>query len=130
MRRNHFYTGLRQLTIQPVGVVSHDPGALAPLGFAHARTPLFAEAKLPSMKASSGSNPPRLRRSLASVSSTPRMTPCWKPPVGGLVRKIPLGQISPRCTGAQDEEDAVENFTPSAPAAPATVFTSWWFRNQ
>jgi hypothetical protein len=51
-------------------------------------------------------------------------------PVAGLVRRIPLGQISPCCIGAQDKEDAVENLTPPAPRAPATVFTSWRFRNQ
>jgi hypothetical protein len=60
----------------------HDFGSFPPLGFAHAGAPFFAGAKLPSMKASSRANPPRLRRSSASASSTPRMTPerthCWK----------------------------------------------------
>src|SRR6516162_2349331 len=59
----------------------HDFGSFASLGFANASPPFFAGAKLPSMKASSRSNPPRLRRSSARASSTPRMTPerthCW-----------------------------------------------------
>src|SRR5215469_2176695 len=60
----------------------HDLGSFSSLGFAHAGSPFFAGAKLPSMKASSRSNPPRLRRSSARASSTPRMIPerthCWK----------------------------------------------------
>src|SRR6516164_8632430 len=48
----------------------HDFRSFSSLGFAHAGAPFFAGAKLPSMKASSRSNPPRLRRSSASASRT------------------------------------------------------------
>src|SRR5262249_58683192 len=60
----------------------HDLSPFTSLGFAHAGAPFFAGAKLPSMKASSRSNPKRLRGSSASASNTPRITPerthCWK----------------------------------------------------
>src|SRR5215470_827312 len=60
----------------------HDLGPLAALGFADAKAPLFAGAKVPSINASRTSKPPRVRRSSARASRMPRMTPertqCWK----------------------------------------------------
>jgi hypothetical protein len=60
----------------------HDLGALAALGFADVRPPFFAGAKLPSMKHSLMSKPPRWRRSLAKAwrisKKTPSLTHCWK----------------------------------------------------
>src|SRR5713226_2517215 len=59
----------------------HDLGPLAALRLTQAGAPLFAGAKLPSMKASWRWNPPRACRSSARASSTPRITPecthCW-----------------------------------------------------
>lgn len=60
----------------------HELRTLTPLGLAHGSAPFFAATKVASTKHSLRSNLPRLRRSSASASSTPRSTPerthCWK----------------------------------------------------
>lgn len=60
----------------------HDLGPLAPLGGPHAAPPFFARAKVPSMKHSEGSSPPRALRSAASARSArprvPERTQSWK----------------------------------------------------
>jgi hypothetical protein len=60
----------------------HELRTLAPLGLAHGSAPFFAITKVASIKHSAKSSLPRLRRSAASASSTPRSTPdlthCWK----------------------------------------------------
>jgi len=53
----------------------HDFAALAPLGLANPRAPFLAAVKLPSMKHSDKSSPPRAWRSRAGPSSTARSTP-------------------------------------------------------
>jgi hypothetical protein len=53
----------------------HDLGPFAALGLAYTRAPLFAGAKVPSMKASRRWNLPRTCRSSARASSMPRITP-------------------------------------------------------
>src|ERR1051325_508748 len=55
----------------------HDLGPLAALGLPDMRPPFLAGAKVPSMKHSERSKPPRSSRSLASASSTRRKTPAW-----------------------------------------------------
>ena len=60
---------------------AHDFGAFAPFGLAHASAPFFAGAKVPSMKPSLKSIPPRSRKSLAKavkiLSNTPDWLHCW-----------------------------------------------------
>ena len=60
----------------------HELRTLAPLGLAHGSAPFFAATKVASTKHSLSSSLPRLRKSSASASSTPRSTPertqCWK----------------------------------------------------
>ena len=60
----------------------HDLGAFAALCLADSKTPFFAGTKLPSMKASRISIPPRSYRSSASSWAmrlkTPHLTHCWK----------------------------------------------------
>ena len=60
----------------------HELRTLAPLGLAHCGAPFFAATKVASTKHSRRSSLPRLRKSSASASSTPRNTPerthCWK----------------------------------------------------
>lgn len=60
----------------------HDLGAFAALCLADSKTPFFAGTKVPSMKASRISIPPRSDRSSASSWRMPRNTPdrthCWK----------------------------------------------------
>jgi hypothetical protein len=60
----------------------HDLGALAALGFPHARPPFLAPVKEPSINASRTSIPPRSAKSSASASSTrlnvPSRAHCWK----------------------------------------------------
>lgn len=60
----------------------HDLGALATLRLADSKTPFFAGTKVPSMKASRMSIPPRSYRSSASSWAMRRKTPwrthCWK----------------------------------------------------
>jgi len=60
----------------------HELRTLAPLGIAHSSAPFFAATKVASTKHSLKSSLPRLRRSSANASSTPRSTParthCWK----------------------------------------------------
>ena len=53
----------------------HDFAALAPLGLANPVAPFLAAVKLPSMKHSDKSSPPRSWRSRARPSSTARSTP-------------------------------------------------------
>ena len=59
----------------------HDLGPLAALRLANKKAPFFAELKVPSMKASLRSMPPRSRRSSARIcsarSTTPSLTQCW-----------------------------------------------------
>ena len=59
----------------------HDLGPLAPLGFPDAGAPFLAPAKVPSMKPSLRSKPPRSARSAASARSSrsqvPAPTHCW-----------------------------------------------------
>ena len=59
----------------------HDLRSLTTFRFADLRSPFLAGAKLPSMKASRTSSRPRICRSSASASRTPRMIPdrthCW-----------------------------------------------------
>ena len=61
---------------------AHDFGAFAPLGLAHTIAPFFAGAKVPSMKPSLRSMPPRSRRSSASavriLANTPEWLHAWK----------------------------------------------------
>jgi len=60
----------------------HDLGAFAALCLADSKTPFFAGTKVPSMKASRMSMPPRWYRSSASSWAmrlkTPNWTHCWK----------------------------------------------------
>jgi len=60
----------------------HNLGALAALGLADSKTPFFAGTKVPSIKASRISIPPRSDRSSASSWAmrlkTPDRTHCWK----------------------------------------------------
>lgn len=60
----------------------HELRTLAPLGFAHCSAPFFATTNVASIKHSLKSSLPRLRKSSASASSTPRSTPdrthCWR----------------------------------------------------
>lgn len=60
----------------------HDLGAFAALCLADSKTPFFAGTKVPSMKASRMSIPPRWYRSSASSWAmrlkTPNLTHCWK----------------------------------------------------
>jgi hypothetical protein len=59
----------------------HDLGSLAALCLANRKTPFFAGTKVPSIKASRMSIPPRSYRSCASSwamsRKTPRRTHCW-----------------------------------------------------
>lgn len=59
----------------------HDLGPLAPLGFADTEPPFLAGTKVPSMKASERSMPPRFSRSSAKVrriaAMVPSRTHCW-----------------------------------------------------
>ena len=59
----------------------HDLGAFAAFCLADSKTPFFAGTKVPSMKASRISIPPRSYRSCASSSAmrlkTPNLTHCW-----------------------------------------------------
>jgi hypothetical protein len=59
----------------------HDLRSLTTFRFADLRSPFLAGAKLPSMKASRTSSRPRICRSSATASRTPRMIPdrthCW-----------------------------------------------------
>jgi hypothetical protein len=60
----------------------HEFRTLAPLGLSHSEAPFLATIKVPSMKHSDRSSPPRTRRSSAKVSSTclrvPSLTHAWK----------------------------------------------------
>ena len=60
----------------------HELRAFAPLGFSHSEAPFLATTKVPSIKHSDKSKPPRVRKSSAKVSSTRRSVPslfhCWK----------------------------------------------------
>lgn len=60
---------------------THDFGAFAAFGLAHASAPLFAGANVPSMNPSLRSMPPRSRRSSAKavriLSNTPSRIHCW-----------------------------------------------------
>lgn len=59
----------------------HELRTLAPLGLSHLEAPFFATMKVPSMKHSDKSKPPRAYKSSAKVSSTRRSVPsllhCW-----------------------------------------------------
>ena len=59
----------------------HDLATLAPLGCSDGSPPFFAITKVPSMKHSDKSKPPRSRTSstiaLSNASSTPERTQCW-----------------------------------------------------
>jgi len=61
---------------------AHDFGAFAPFGLAHTIAPFLAGAKVPSMKPSLRSMPPRSRKSLANavriLAKTPDSVQCWK----------------------------------------------------
>jgi hypothetical protein len=61
---------------------AHNLGSFAPFGFAHTIAPFFAGAKVPSIKPSLRSMPPRSFKSWASVVSilakTPDSVHCWK----------------------------------------------------
>src|SRR6516164_287053 len=112
----------------------HDLGAFATLCLADPSAPLFAGAKLPSMKASSRSNIPPTRRCSASASSTPRITPERNPlletTMTGLVRWVAFWQVRPRCPCTQDVKNAVEDITPRFPWSSATVLTTNCFGDQ
>jgi hypothetical protein len=60
----------------------HNLATFAPLGLAHALAPFLAETKVPSMKHSDRSKPPRSYKSCAKVfricSKTPALTQAWK----------------------------------------------------
>lgn len=60
----------------------HELRTFAPLGLSHSEAPFFATMKVPSMKHSDKSKPPRECKSSAKVSSTRRSVPsllhCWK----------------------------------------------------
>lgn len=60
----------------------HDLGPFAAFRLANTKTPFFAELKVPSMKASCKSIPPRSRKSSAMTrnarSMVPSRTHCWK----------------------------------------------------
>ena len=58
------------------------------------------------------------------LRSTPRADPLLKPPVAGLIRRIAVRQVSPRCPGPQDPQDAIEHGTVLPPRAPSTVFAA------
>ena len=72
----------------------HDLGPLAALGFADVEPPFLAPANVPSTNASSGSSPPRSRRSRASASTILRSVPSrtqplkrrWHVAYGGYLR--------------------------------------------
>jgi hypothetical protein len=59
----------------------HELRTLAPLGLSDSCAPFLATTKVPSIKHSDKSRPPRTRRSSARVSSTrlsrPSLTHCW-----------------------------------------------------
>jgi len=61
---------------------AHNFSSFAPFGFAHTIAPFFAGAKLPSIKPSLRSMPPRFFRSRANAASiwakTPDLFHCWK----------------------------------------------------
>jgi hypothetical protein len=61
---------------------AHNFGSFAPFGFAHTIAPFFAGAKVPSIKPSLKSMPPRFFKSWASAVSilakTPELFQCWK----------------------------------------------------
>lgn len=60
----------------------HELATFAPLGLSHSCAPFFATTKVPSMKHSLSSSPPRSFKSFASASSIKRSVPsrthCWK----------------------------------------------------
>ncbi len=60
----------------------HDLGPFPAFRLANTKTPFFAELKVPSMKASCKSMPPRSRKSAAMTRSAssivPSLTQCWK----------------------------------------------------
>jgi hypothetical protein len=72
----------------------HDLGPLAALGFSDVEPPFLAPANVPSTNASSGSSPPRSRRSRASASTIVRSVPSrtqalkrrWQVAYGGYLR--------------------------------------------
>ena len=47
--------------------------------------------------------------------------PLLKPAVAGLIRRIAVRQVSPRCSRSQNPQDAVEHRTLLPPRAPSTV---------
>jgi hypothetical protein len=47
--------------------------------------------------------------------------PLLKPAVAGLIRRIAVRQVSPRCSSSQNPQDAVEHRTVLPPRAPSTV---------
>src|SRR3972149_655439 len=61
---------------------AHNLGSFAPFGFAHTIAPFFAGAKVPSIKPSLMSMPPRFFKSCANAVSiltkTPDLFHCWK----------------------------------------------------
>lgn len=75
---------------------NHELRTLAPLGLSHFRAPFFATVKVPSMKHSVRSIPPRSSRSLARASSILRRTPCFTQRLNRRKQVEPEGNLSGR----------------------------------
>lgn len=56
--------------------------------------------------------------------------PALKPPMTGLIRRIPFGQILPGGTGAEHPEDAIEHVPRIAPRTTASVATHAGLRQE
>jgi len=104
MRRDHLHTSLPVLDQAGQNRRHYRQSSAGPVlrqnGFAHAGAPFFAEAKLPSMKASSRvESTPAAQVFSQSFQHTAHDTganPLLETAVAGLVGGIPLGQIGPR----------------------------------
>ena len=112
----------------------HDLRPLAPLGFARREAPFFAAAKRPSIKPSPGSSFPS-RCSLSASAQSPLQLPAAHPlleaPVHGLVRRILLRQLPPRCCRAQNPKRSVQQLTRIGrrPTPPVSPLVRWGNRN-
>ena len=91
----------------------HDLGAFATLRLADSKTPFFAGAKLPSIKASRMSIWPRsyqiFYQLLCDALENSQFNPTLEPPMAGLVGRIPLGHILPWRSCSQDPQNAIED---------------------
>jgi hypothetical protein len=112
----------------------HDLRSLTTFCLPDFEAPFLAEAKLPSMKASSTSRAPRALRSKARVSRIPFITPRADPPlkssVASLVGRITLGNIGPRSAGAQHPENTVQHSATIFPRSPSSISATHWFRDK